>query len=154
MHQPIEPVASFHLFGIQFPEHHEQFIGSYSGSLATNITYSGNNFRFRQFLMHAFLFAYRIITFTTFAKQSAQVSDGFTGMPEPKVVYCLAPAFFNRSMPYRSRPIFNTSWRASLRSSEYDKALRRRRFSSRSLSSSVISGEVFLSMGFLRFIYI
>ena len=152
-HQPIEPVTPFHLPGIQLPEHQEQFIGPYSGSAAANVTHGGDDLRAGQLLTQALLLAYGIITFATLAKQPAQLPDGFTGMFEPKVVYCLAPAFFSRSMPYRSRPISRTSWRASLRSSEYDKALRRRRFSSRSRSSSVISAEGFLSMDFLRAIY-
>lgn len=36
MHQPIEPVTPFHLFGIQFPEHQKKLIGSDSWSLATD----------------------------------------------------------------------------------------------------------------------
>ena len=118
MHQPVEPVTPFHLFGIQFPEHQKKLIGSYAWGLTTDFLYCSDDLCFGQFLTHALILADSIITLATFAKQSAQVPDGFTGMPEPKVVYCLAPAFFSRSIPYRSRPIFSTSWRASLRSSE------------------------------------
>ena len=132
MHQPIEPVTSSHLFGIQFPEHQKQFIGSYAWGLDADFLHCSDDLCLGQFPALALLLIDRIITFAAFAKQSAQFPDGLTRMPEPKVVYCLAPAFFSRSMPYRSRPILRTSWRASLRSSEYDKALRRRRFSSRS----------------------
>ena len=118
MHQPIEPLTASHLLGIQITKHQEQLIGAYARSLVTNLTDGGNDLRFGQFLTHSLLPADSIITLATLAKQSTQAPNGCTGMPEPKVVYCLAPAFFSRSMPYCSRPIFNTSLRASLRSSE------------------------------------
>ena len=82
--------------------------------------------------------AHAIVTFAALAKQSAQAPDAFARVPGPKVVYCLAPAFFSRSMPYCSRPIFRTSFSASLRSSEYSRALRRRAFSSLRRASSLL----------------
>ena len=81
MHQPIEPVTSFHLFGIQLPEHQKQLIGPDSGSLATDFLHCSDDLCLGQFPALALLLIDRIITFAAFAKQSAQFPDGLTRMP-------------------------------------------------------------------------
>ena len=81
---------------------------------------------------------YRVVAFPCLAKQLAKAPEGHPRMPLPKAVHCLAPAFFSKSTPNCSRPILRTSFRASLRSSEYSRALRRRMISSSSSSSRVL----------------
>ena len=99
MHQPIEPVTASHLLGVQLLEHQEKLIGTYAGSLGTDLLHRGHDLPLGQFLSRSLLFAHAIITLAALAKQPAQDPDRRSGMPEPKVVYCLAPAFFSRSMP-------------------------------------------------------
>ena len=109
-----------------------------------------HNLGFRQFRLVALLLADRVITFMCFAKQSAQTADTCISMSESKVVYCLAPAFFSKSTPYCSLPFFSTSCNASLRSSEYSKALRKFSTSWDSCSSRVLEGSCLLKGHFLH----
>ena len=118
-------------------EDDEHLVSAYAGSSRAQLAGVLHKLPFRQLKAGTLLLAHRVITFAGLAKQSAQAADTRIGMPEPKVVYCLAPAFFSKSMPYCSLPIFSTSCNASLRSSEYARALRKRAFSAFSLSSSL-----------------
>ena len=118
VHQPVEPVPATHPVRIEFLEHQVQLVRPDARSLMPDIPHGVKYLFLWQFPAHAFLLAHGVITFSCLAKQPAQATDRFLGMPEPKVVYRLAPAFFSRSMPYCSRPILRSSCRASLRNSE------------------------------------
>ena len=114
----IESVTSRHGIKEDVFKYYEHLIGSYARGFAAYLACLFHYLRFCQFKLLALLFADGVITFTSLAKQSAQTADTCISMSEPKVVYCLAPAFFSKSIPYCSLPIFSTSCRASLRSSE------------------------------------
>ena len=133
----IELVTARHRVEEDGLEDDEHLVSAYAGSSRAQLAGVLHKLPFRQLKAGTLLLAHRVITFAGLAKQSAQAADTRIGMPEPKVVYCLAPAFFSKSMPYCSLPIFSTSCNASLRSSEYARALRKRAFSAFSLSSSL-----------------
>ena len=134
----IESVAPRHDVRENGFEYDKHFVSTDAGGFTAYLVGLFHYFLFCQFKMITFLFADGVITFSSLAKQSAQTADTYISMPEPKVIYCLAPAFFSKSMPYCSLPILSTSFRASFRSSEYSRALRKRKISSLSLSSSLI----------------
>lgn len=93
VHQAIEAVATAHFLGIQFFEHQEQLIGAQSGSTPADVFYRPDYLIVGQLKTQALFSAHAIITLAAFAKQSAQHTDGDTGMLEPKGIYCLAPVF-------------------------------------------------------------
>lgn len=135
VHKTIEAVSTGSGLGEQILYYKVELVCAYAG---VTLTYRHHYLDYLA-LANGTLLANRathtIITFAGLAKQLAQTFYRGLGMPEPKVVYCLAPTFFSKSMPYCSRPIFNTSLSASLRNSEYSNALRRRAFSSLRSSS-------------------
>ena len=137
MHEAIKAVAPWRSIRKHLLYHQMHLVGSYARVLAADALHRLYYLTFAHTAFLAHRTADRVIALPAFAKQSAQTSDGFLRMPDSEGVYCLAPAFFSKSMPYCSRPIFNTSFNASLRSSEYSRALRRRAFSSRRRSSSL-----------------
>ena len=130
VHEAVESVAPTHPPAIDALQDEEQLVGAYAGSLAAELADGPDYLRLGKLTGRALLARHRIITLAclakqsaqapdgSFAKQSAQAPDGSSGMPGPKVVYCLAPAFFSKSMPYFSLLIFIISLRASLRNSE------------------------------------
>lgn len=135
MEQVIETVTSHNSGAIDITQNQKQLVGSDTRSLLADIPYQRQNFQLIQLTFLTSAPADRVIAFTGLAKQSAQTFYRYFRMSEPKAVYCLAPAFFNRSIPYSSRPIRKTSFKASFRSSEYSKAFRRRTISAASSSS-------------------
>lgn len=134
----IESVTPRHDVRENVFEYDKHLVRTDAGGFTAYLTDLFHYLFFCQFKLVSLFFANRVITFTSLAKQSAQTADTYICMPEPKVIYCLAPAFFSKSIPYCSLPILSTSFRASFRSSEYSRALRKREISSRSLSSSLI----------------
>ena len=114
----IEPVTSWHGGEEDGLEDDEHLVCPYAGGFRAQLAGMLHQLPFRQLKAVPPLLADRVITFAGLAKQSTQAADTRIGMPEPKAVYCLAPAFFSKSMPYCSLPIFRTSCNASLRSSE------------------------------------
>ena len=118
VHESVESVAATQPSAIDALQDEEQLVGAYAGSLAAELADRPDYLRLGKLTGRALLARHRIITLACLAKQSAQAPDGSSGMPGPKVVYCLAPAFFSKSMPYFSLLIFIISLRASLRNSE------------------------------------
>lgn len=118
VHEAVEGVAATKPLTVNVLQDEEQLVGSYAGGLAAEITDTPDYFRLGKLTGRALLARHRIITLACLAKQSAQAPYGNSRVPGPKVVYCLAPAFFSRSMPYFSLLIFIISLSASLRSSE------------------------------------
>ena len=116
--QAIKPVPAAHPARVSLLEHEKELVRPYPRGLRADALHGADYLRAGRFPLGALRLADAIITLAALAKQSAQQPDGRTGMPEPKIVYCLAPAFFSKSTPYSSRPILSTSPRASLRNSE------------------------------------
>ena len=116
--QLIELVTAHHLVRIQVPEHDEQLVRAYAGVLPAYLRDDASNRGLAQLAFLTLLLAHGIIAYTCLAKQPAQAFDRLVRMPAAEAVYCLAPSFFSKSMPYSSFPIFSSSRKASLRSSE------------------------------------
>lgn len=109
MHDAVEAVAPTHLVGADVLEDEEKLVGPYAGSLTAYGLDRRDDVALQKLDRETLRTAHAVITFAGLAKQSAQATQGKPGMPGPKVVYCLAPAFFSRSMPYLSLHILITS---------------------------------------------
>lgn len=89
----IESVAPRHDVRENGFEYDKHFVSTDAGGFTAYLVGLFHYFLFCQFKMITFLFADGVITFSSLAKQSAQTADTCISMSEPKVVYCLAPAF-------------------------------------------------------------
>lgn len=118
MHEPVEGIPTGYLQGKGVLQDEKQLVGTDTGRMATDLTHFIHDIGLSQFQPHTPLTTDRIITLTCLAKQSAQRPEADLWMSELEGVYCLAPAFFSRSKLYFSLPIFISSFKASLRSSE------------------------------------
>ena len=95
----IEPVASRHGLTEDVLQYYEHLVGAYAGGLGAQLADLLHYLELRHLKPIAPLPADRVITFASLAKQPAQTADARLSVSEPKVVYCLAPAFFSKSIP-------------------------------------------------------
>lgn len=93
VHEAVEAVTAGGGFGKDLLYHEVELVGAYAGSLTADGLHGMDYLTLANRTLFTHMAADGVITFAALAKQSAQASQGYAGMPGPKVVYCLAPAF-------------------------------------------------------------